>query len=140
MLILHPRFFGHCFNNIKDIPFAAGMSLALWAGLAAVDSVHRRGKFNWLLLGLGLASAFLVRMTGLAGIALAGGGLGLMYAGHFLNRPLGPPEVERFWERDLFRYLLALAVVFGAALALWPFIQQHPWTSGRSCRNARPRP
>ena len=126
LLILHPRFFGHCFNNIKDIPFAAGMALALWAALAAVDSLHKRGRFNWIVLGLAFASAFLVRMTGMAAMALAAGGLFLAYAGHFLARPLGPPPVERAWERDLFRFALALALVYALTLALWPFIQQHP--------------
>lgn len=131
LLILNPRFFGHCFNNIKDIPFAVGMSLAVWAALAAVDSLHGKGSFNWPLLGLAWASAFLVRITGMAGIALAGGGLGLYYAGHFLNRSLGPPEVERALEKNLFRFALALVLVFGLTLALWPFVQQHPldfWT------------
>ena len=64
LMVFSPRIFGEGMNNPKDIPFAAGFTLAVYAVLAFIQD----GKTNiWrhaVLLALGFGLAFGVRAAG----------------------------------------------------------------------------
>jgi len=125
LLFLCPRFYGHSFNNIKDVPLTATMTLAVLAIVAALDRLDRDGRLPWLGLGLAMGLCVLTRLNGLAVVAIALGGLGLMLLGWGINRRLGP-AVRAPLEEIVFRALLSLVAAFLVNLALWPFLQQHP--------------
>lgn len=125
-LFLTPRFYGHSFNNLKDVPFAATFTLALWAAAAALDRLGRGRPLPWLRLGLAWAAVFLVRFNGLAALAIGAGGLGLFSLGRLINRRLGPAGGGRPWEENLYRFGLGLATVYVLAFLLWPLLQQKP--------------
>ncbi len=125
LLAFSPRFFGHAFNNMKDIPFAAAWAGAMWAGLASLESLARRGRFNWLVLGLGMAAAVLVRPNGLAAAFLVGGAMSALVVLSPWDHPEEPGPNSRLLANG-YRFALALLSVFLLSLAIWPVVQQNP--------------
>ncbi len=126
LLLLCPRYFGHSFNNHKDIPFAAALTAVIWASLWALARVHRHGRLPWARLGLFLGVCLLTRQTGMVGPLFAAAGLLILFGGWTINRPLGPAE-RRHPEEIIFRLCLSFLVAYGCTLVLWPFIQQNPF-------------
>lgn len=64
MVIFSPRIFGEGMNNPKDIPFAAGFALAVYAVLAFLQDGAKRKWIHAILLALGFGLAFGVRAAG----------------------------------------------------------------------------
>ncbi|MEO6832545.1 MAG: phospholipid carrier-dependent glycosyltransferase, partial [Chitinophagaceae bacterium] len=64
LVIFSPRIFGEGMNNPKDIPFAAGFALAVYAVLAFLQDGAKRKWVHAVLLTLGFGLAFGVRAAG----------------------------------------------------------------------------
>ncbi|MBS1629159.1 MAG: tetratricopeptide repeat protein [Bacteroidetes bacterium] len=64
LILFSPRIFGEGMNNPKDIPFAAGFALALYAVIALLQDGSRRMVWHGVLLALGFGLAFGVRAAG----------------------------------------------------------------------------
>ncbi len=127
LLFLTPSYYGHMFNNPKDIPFAVGVVWSLALGTRAMGWLP---KVPWrLTLGLGIAMgmALGVRVGGFfLPIYLAV--VGLLYLILLAIR-----ERRFAWReaRDtVVRFLLpAVAVAYGVMLLLWPWAQQDPFAN-----------
>ncbi len=124
ILFLSPRFLGDSLMNPKDIPFAAGYMLSLYAITAVFDRMPLPRRKDLLLLVVGLGIALATRAGGL----LAYGWL-LMFGGlHFLMKNGGAKAFSN--TKVLAKYL---AVVLGTAAAgyvlavlFWPYALQSP--------------
>lgn len=129
-LALTPLFYGHAFNNPKDIPFAATFAVAVWAILAASERSPRLTARDVLLSAAAIGATAGVRV---AGIALFGFALLLWVAAALLARRPAPVPRDRTARRDLARLGVAwLAVVAGgwAVMVLfWPWAQKAPVTN-----------
>ena len=117
-LLTLPRFFGHAFNNSKDIPYAC---FFVWA-LVAIGRLVKRRSLPWrdaLLAGGALGLCMAVR---------AGGMLlfGYLAAGVALVLWSGKPRDD--WRPGVaFLRLLALVgVAWLVMVAVWPWAHENP--------------
>lgn len=121
LLLTTPRWWGHLFNNPKDVPFAAAMVWALFAMLRVVRALPRVPPRAVLGLGLAVGVACGIRVGGL----VLFGYLGLAMA---LHLALAAPPQRRAADAG------ALALVFAGTLAVawlvmvlsWPWAQTSP--------------
>lgn len=124
VLALTPPFYGHAFNNPKDIPFAGTFAVAVCVILVVSDRSPRLRARDVVAAALGIGAAAGVRV---AGIALFGFAL-LLWGAVALVRSRERPGVTE--PRDLRRLTLAwLAVValgWAVMVAVWPWAQVAP--------------
>lgn len=125
-IFFSPRIFGEGMNNPKDIPFAGGFALAVYAVLALVQDGRRRMWWHSALLAFGFGLAF--------GVRSAGGLLFIAYliviiAGYiFFNKE----SRAALWTDKKMRVRLLLAVLTGLVagyiigLVAWPWGLQSP--------------
>jgi 4-amino-4-deoxy-L-arabinose transferase-like glycosyltransferase len=113
-LALTPPFYGHAFNNPKDIPFAGTFALGAWAILAARRGDGEPGWRRLMVAGLAVGLAAGVRVAGLVLLGCAA----VLWTGRVVLE-----ERERR-TRALVELALSLAAVAVIAwlvmLAFWP--------------------
>jgi hypothetical protein len=132
-LVATPVFFGHAFNNPKDVPFAVGVVWALGGIVAAVPRFPRLPPKHLLSLGLVIGGALAIRITGVFLLAL----LGLVSVLWAMERRYHASGGERTGRlaSDLGRLAVNWTIVAGVAyvvmLIAWPAAQvrplHHPW-------------
>ncbi len=116
LLALTPPWWGHMFNNPKDIPFATAH---IWAVAMLV---------RWIGAGPGM-SLGLVLKTGLAiGLALGSRIGGVVLFGYLAIATVWPARggADRRLPRVLPLALTAAAVAWAVMLVCWPAAQRHP--------------
>jgi hypothetical protein len=120
-LALTPVYYGHAFNNPKDIPFAALFALGTAAILRAAGRLPGVGAREILMVGLVVGLAAGVRVAGLVLVPSAAA-LWLFFLWLRAGRP---PRA-----RELVRLAVALAGVLATAwtvmVAFWPWAQLDP--------------
>ncbi len=113
VFVLLPGFFGHAFNNSKDVPFAVCFAWAVLALVRFTSEPERSSRA--LACGLALGAALAVRPGGLPML------LGLFIVAAGLSTLAGV-EWRALALRGAAVWLLAWAVM----LAPWPFAHQDP--------------
>ena len=120
-LILTPRFFGHGFNNGKDVPMAA---CTVWAVVAAVGFAQRLPRPGWktiLQLGIWWGFALAVRISALSLAAV----VAVACAAWWLSTD--PRESLLRAAKVLAPSVAAVAAVAAIVmLPFWPFLQVSP--------------
>ena len=126
-LALTPPFYGHSFNNPKDIPFAATFAVAVCVVLVVSD---RSPQLRWrdaLAAGIAIGLTAAVRV---AGIALFGFALALWFAVALAKARGGIDGEARPRRRELARlaaaWLGVVALGWAVMIALWPWAQAAP--------------
>jgi len=121
-LSLTPMYYGHCFANPKDIPFAAFYALAAWSILRAADDGQRLLTPRIVLAGVAVGLTAGVRVNGIVLVGFAA----LLWGAS--ARAKGPGVFPS--RREAFRVSLTLAVLLAIAwvvmLACWPWAQVDP--------------
>ncbi len=69
LMIVSPRFIGHSFNNLKDIPFAAASMMSIYYIVKFLDELPKRKLSTMIMLAISIAFAIDVRVGGLIVIA-----------------------------------------------------------------------
>jgi hypothetical protein len=119
-LTLTPCFYGHSFNNPKDVPFAALYAIALLLlvrGVGAPLSYKRM-----LVLGVVIGLTAGVRMIGLALLALAA----LLVVPIWLRTPASSSSRVRTALRLGFSLAVLSAIAWVVMLVWWPYLQMAP--------------
>jgi len=124
-LILTPRYYGHMFNNPKDIPFAALYVISLYFLLKTID--HLPSPPRSLLFKLSMAIGLTL------GIRL-GGALLFVYLAFVLGgwlylswREKSTKKFHKSQVQKLSLFFLKLIVFsFGIMILWWPWIQSSP--------------
>ena len=123
-LAVMPRFYGHIFNNSKDIPFAVAM---IWF-MAAVAAMFVRRSRSWgrvVVCGLAMGAVLMVRPGGftiLAVFFLAAAGLSDLTRGGALS---GKPWREAIWLAAA-KLALIVAIAWFLMVVPWPWAHQSP--------------
>ena len=69
LMIVSPRFIGHSFNNLKDIPFAAASMMSIYYIVKFLDELPKRKISTMIMLAISITFAIDVRVGGLIVIA-----------------------------------------------------------------------
>lgn len=125
-LVLCPRYVGHGFVNMKDIPFAVNLTLAVLVLVWALEKTARTARPPLIRLGLALGACLLTRQTGFVALGLTLGAFFVLELGMAVNRVRLEQGEQRPWERIAFGLVLAFMLAYGLVIALWPYIQTHP--------------
>lgn len=115
MLMLIPRWWGHGFNNPKDIPFAAGYVWSVYFLVRLVPVLPRVPNRLAAFLGLAIGLTLAIRVGGL----LLFGYLGLVMLAAL------PRTVDDF-KSLAFGGAKIVAVAWLVMLAFWPWAQTRP--------------
>jgi hypothetical protein len=126
-LALTPPFYGHAFNNPKDIPFAGTFAVAVCAILVVSDRSPRLAWRDVLTAGLAIGLAAGVRV---AGIALFGFALALWMAIGWLA-PAGAtgsaaPSRMGGLARLGMAWVAVVVVGWAVMILFWPWAQLDP--------------
>jgi hypothetical protein len=135
VLALTPTFYGHSFNNPKDIPFATTFALAAWAVLAVGAALPRLPWVRIAAAGLAIGLTAGVRV---AGIALFGYALVLWAGTLLLKRDAGEPAgaVLRRLARLGSAWAVVVALGWTVMLACWPWALDDPLRNPLRARQA----
>lgn len=127
LLALMPNFYGHMFNNPKDVPFAAAMTWAAYYTLRMMRTAPAIRAGDALMAGLAAGLGMGVRVGGVLALCYLAAGLALAPALRAGERPLAARAVEA--GGALLRALpLAAAVAVPVMLVFWPWAQHGPLT------------
>ena len=117
LLLATPRWWGHSFNNPKDIPFAVGTIASLYYLLRLIEALPRPKASLLLRLGVAIGLTLGVRAGGL----VLFGYLALVLAVHWLVRD----------ARDARGALRAFGIFASAAVPAWlVMLVCWPWAQG----------
>jgi hypothetical protein len=125
LVVLTPAFYGHLFNNPKDVPFAAFHSLALWAILSTWDSMPKPRPSRLLLSGVAIGAASAVR----AGGVLLLFHLGTLWAAWFLLRRRQRDSLARQAALLAGSAALVATAAWCVMLAFWPWATRSPFSA-----------
>ena len=124
LLTVTPDWYGHMYNNPKDIPFAAAMTWGTFVLLRLARQLPRPA--------LGAALGF-GALTGLAVATRVVGGLLIVYAAVVLGawaagrvRADGWGPAARSVGRAALPFAPAAVLAWGVVLVFWPWVQQAP--------------
>lgn len=127
LLWLYPRYLGAIFNNSKDVPFAAAMTLTLWAALLLVRhwNMPRKYLIHSVHVGFFLGLAAAIRVTAFLWyptLALLLVGY-WMYAGRALVKA---GQVRAALGKQALASAVIVLVSLVTTVALWPYVLLNP--------------
>ncbi len=119
LLILSPRFLGHSWNNLKDIPFALGYIASIFFIFRFLSKLPKPGFKTIVLLIAGLAFAISIRIGGVLLIFYLLLFLVLFLVSEHLGGRLKMDK--RLWIRLVFVVFGTTVLSYGVSLLLWPY-------------------
>ena len=124
LLLLIPRYYGHAFNNPKDIPFAICYAWSLYHQIRGLSEIPHLSHKRIIFTGLSIGAALGMRVGGLILFAYLGLFWTLAYFFYAMR--------TRIKIAHLKMYAIQLGCIVGIAwitmLAFWPRAQQNPLT------------
>jgi hypothetical protein len=125
LLLAMPSWYGHMFNNPKDIPFATGIAWSLYYMIRAAPHFPRVPIGITLKLGLAVGLTLGIRIAGVFALIYLAAALTLWAAWRW--REAGFAAAWRESWRAILGFLLpSMAVAWAVMLAAWPWAQQDP--------------
>jgi len=125
LLVLTPVWYGHMFNNPKDLPFAVGYVWALYYEVRILICMPAVPRREWVKASIALGAAMSVRIAGLLTLGYLFMIVGLWIAWHARQS-----RDARLIPRYLLRFTpKLLGVTIGAwalMLVFWPWAQLDP--------------
>ncbi|MFC1837279.1 ArnT family glycosyltransferase [Thermodesulfobacteriota bacterium] len=125
-LLLMPRFYGHAFNNSKDIPFACAF---VWAMYAITLYCHQQ-RLTWrhtVFSGLCIGTALAIRPGGLLLFFYMAIIAAIFYLGN-RNRLSGSKENLSLSVLELFKHIFILVILaWLVMIAPWPWAHENPF-------------
>ncbi len=125
-LALTPNYFGHMFNNPKDIPFAVGMVWGLYYLVLILRILPNLAPSLAIRFGVALGLTAGVRIGGILLFAYLGLAILALSAWHGLAARSFVEAVRYGWRSGLGTALPALVIGYSMLLLFWPYAQQAP--------------
>ena len=124
-LILTPRYFGHVFNNTKDIPFAVGYVWSLYYLIRCVGVLpHLSRAWIWKL-GVVLGLTFGIRSSAALLVCYLVLFFGLRYV-QIWRFEAG--DLVQDWRRQMWRLVGLGVIVYVTVFPFFPYLHVHPLT------------
>jgi len=121
LLLLTPRYWGHGFNNPKDIPFAAGYVWSIYFLVRVMATLPRVPLRLALATGLAIGMTLAIRVGGL----MLFGYLGLVMLVSFPSFRPTRDQVEGLAKS----FATIAATAWAVMLSFWPWAQSRPLTA-----------
>lgn len=118
-LLMLPRFYGHMFNNSKDIPFACAFTWAMFTILHLVRG-DGKGLRPYIYCGLAIGAALAIRVGGLLLICFCLAGIIFRYAAAWKNN-----SYSKDWIRWCAGFSLMIICAWAIMVACWPWSHEH---------------
>lgn len=126
LMFISPHWLGHCFNNPKDIPFAAAYIFTIYFIIRLLKEMPWPKKSSYAMIALGIAMALSVRAGGLILIPYYVMFVGLYF---LLSTPstgiFSKENIKRF-EKYAFSTIIVCLFGYFCGLILWPYALQDP--------------
>jgi hypothetical protein len=126
-LTLTPMFYGHLFNNPKDIPFATLFIFSIYYLVLSYDSVPRIPTSRLVKLAIAIGLTLAIRIGGilLFGYSLVfwAGALAVYYV---FNRLQTRPSLVTLTSHMGYTFGLLIVLAWGVMLVWWPWAQISP--------------
>jgi len=119
LLLLSPRFIGHSFNNLKDIPFALGFIASLYFILRYLKKLSESPNIVKAGLIIVIAFTLSIRPAGILIIIYL-----WMFAGIRILQ-LYKLNLKEMWQEALPLFFISLTGYF-AGLLFWPYALENP--------------
>lgn len=129
LLMLTPMYYGHMFNNPKDIPFATGIVWTIYFMARCMADRPRPKIFLVAKLGVILGLTLGVRIGGILIVIFWGITVGWAALRSMLGRPgdMHIRDALKAFVRDEARLVLPVAIIsYIVMLICWPWAQQSP--------------
>ena len=123
-LVCSPSFFGHCFNNPKDIPFATGYIMAIYYLLRLMKELPNARHQTKVMLAIAIGFALSIRAGGLMLFAFLALGIGL----HWLFFRSSKLDFAKSLKPYLTAFLLVGLAGYAIGIFLWPYALRQPFT------------
>jgi len=122
-----PAYYGHMFNNPKDLPFAAGYVWMLYYLCRLIQAGPRAPVSLWMALGVALGLGMVVRIGGLLGIAYLAMILGLQWLAFVWRERRAEPALKLLASLTV-RGAFATALAWTLMILPWPAAHRAPFT------------
>jgi hypothetical protein len=132
LVVLTPAYYGHMFNNPKDIPFAAGVVWTIYFMSRCMADMPQPRWVPMIKLGIILGLTLGVRVGGVMVLLFWFIPMGLQAVKPFLHKPNRSNFTLslRQLSRCGLRLVLPVCIIaYGIMLLCWPWAQQHPITN-----------
>ena len=125
LLLLIPRYYGHAFNNPKDIPFAICYAWSLYHLIRGLSEIPHLSWKRIIFTGLSIGLTLGTRIGGL----ILFGYLGLFWTLTYFLDVMGTPQKKiAYLKTYAIQMASIIAIAWIAMLAFWPRAQQEPFT------------
>jgi len=126
-LTLTPVFYGHLFNNPKDIPFAALFVLAVYHVFLSYNFLPHLSKGLIIKLGIVIGLTLGVRVAGIVLFVY----LMILWDGWLISQYIGKPsytlaQTTRVMRSSGFSLLVTILLAWAVMLVWWPWAQISP--------------
>ncbi|MEZ4804008.1 MAG: hypothetical protein R2852_00575 [Bacteroidia bacterium] len=123
-LVCSPSFFGHCFNNPKDIPFAAGYIMALYYIMKLLKELPNARHQTKVMLAIAIGFAISIRAGGLLLFLFLGMAIGL----HWLFFKKKKSNLMDTIKPYFITLLVVSIAGYLIGIAMWPYALRQPLT------------
>ncbi|MDR0789506.1 MAG: tetratricopeptide repeat protein [Bacteroidales bacterium] len=119
LMLVSPRFIGHSFNNMKDVPFAAASIMTIYYIIMFLDNLPKIKWSTAIKLALSIAFALSVRIGGLLLIAL----FGLFALVYYIWKR---KTLKPYFGKTLLWNVGIIVVGYILMVLVWPFAIEAP--------------
>ncbi len=123
-LVCSPSFFGHCFNNPKDIPFATGFIMALYYILKLMNELPKGKHQTKVMLAIAMGFALSIRAGGL----MLFGFMGMAFFFHWLLMRNKKADFFKSIQSYLMSFVVILVAGYFIGIIMWPYALRQPLT------------
>lgn len=124
LMVLSPRFIGHSWNNLKDIPFALGYTASIYFIFRFLSSLQKPGVKTIVFLILSLAFAISIRISGVLLICYLWLFLALYLSSEYMGGHLKMDQKQ--WVKLLLIVSGITLLAYGTGILLWPYGLENP--------------